>query len=262
MQGEGILDSVPLWGLFVANLLGVLLSVEVGYRLGRFRRRCSEQEKEAPVGAMVGATLGLFALLLAFTFGFAAARFDARRQVLLDEANAIGTSYLRAELLAEPHREVVRQLLREYVDVRLEAVRTGMVEQALGRSEELHGKLWAQAVAVGEKNPNSIVVGLFIQSLNEVIDLHAKRVMVGLRSRIPGPIWCILYAVAILTLAAMGYHGGLAGTSRSLALLAVALTFSAVMWLIADLDRPAEGALKVSQQAMVDLRNSMNQPNR
>jgi hypothetical protein len=162
MQGEGILDSIPLWGLFVANLLGVLLSVEGGYRLGRFRRTCSDQEKEAPVGAMVGATLGLFALLLAFTFGFAAARFDARRQVVLDEANAIGTTYLRAELLAEPHREVVRQLLREYVDVRLEAVRSGMVVQAIGRSEEIHGKLWAQAVAVGEKNPGSIVVGLFI----------------------------------------------------------------------------------------------------
>jgi hypothetical protein len=81
--------------------------------------------------------------------------------------------------------------------------------------------------------------------------------MVGLRSRIPAAIWGILYAVAVLTLAAMGYHGGLAGTSRSLALLAVALTFSAVMWLIADLDRPGEGALKVSQQAMVDLQSSM-----
>jgi hypothetical protein len=247
---------------FFANLLGVLLSVEVGYRLGRFRRKCSEQEKEAPVGAMVGATLGLFALLLAFTFGLAAARFDARRQVLLDEANAIGTTYLRAELLSEPHREVVRQLLREYVDVRLKGVRTGMIEQAVGRSEELHAQLWAQAVAVGDKNPNSIVVGLFIQSLNEVIDLHSKRVMVGLRSRIPGPIWSILYAVAVLTLAAMGYHGGLAGTSRSLALLAVAFTFSAVMWLIADLDRPGEGALKASQQALIDLRSSMNPPSR
>jgi hypothetical protein len=257
MPGEGILDAVPLWGLFFSNLLGVLLSVEFGYRLGRFRRKCSELEKEAQVGAMVGATLGLFALLLAFTFGFAAARFDARRQILNDEANAVGTTYLRADLLAEPHREVVRQLLREYVDVRLEAVRTKMVEQGISRSEELHGKLWAQAVAAGQQNPNSIVVGLFIQSLNEVIDLHAKRVLIGLRSRIPGRIWGILYAVAILTLAAMGYHGGLAGTSRSLALLAVALTFSAVMWLIADLDRPGEGAFQVSQQAMVELRSSM-----
>lgn len=127
-------------------------------------------------------------------------------------------------------------------------------------AEELQGQLWAQAVAIGEKNPNSIVVGLFIQSLNEVIDLHAKRLLVNLRTRVPGVIWVALYAVAIFSLAAMGYHAGLARTSRSLAILVVTFTFSAVMWLIADLDRPQEGFLKVNQQAMIDLRNSMTEP--
>jgi hypothetical protein len=259
MQGDGPLDALPLWGIFVATVLLGLLSVEGGYRLGRYRRKCSEQEQEAPVGAMVGATLGLLAFLLGFTFGLAAARFDTRRQVLLDEANAIGTTYLRAGLLSDPHREVVRKLLREYVDVRLEAVRSGKVEHAMRRSQVLHGLLWAQAVAIGEQNPGSIVVGLFIQSLNEVIDLHSKRVLVGLRSRIPGAIWAALYAVTILALAAMGYHGGLVGTSRSLAILAVAFAFSTVMWLIADLDRPQEGSLTVGQQAMMELRNSMTE---
>jgi hypothetical protein len=81
MQTNGPIDALPLWGLFIAILFIVLLSVECGYRLGKLRRRRSEQEKEAPVGTMVGATLGL----LAFTFGLAAARFDERRQVLLDE---------------------------------------------------------------------------------------------------------------------------------------------------------------------------------
>jgi hypothetical protein len=146
------------------------------------------------------------------------------------------------------------------VDVRLEAVQSGNVEQATRRSEELHALLWAQAVAAGEKNPDSIVVGLFIQSLNELIDLHAKRMQVGLRSHIPGVIWAVLYTVAVLALAAMGYHGGLAGASRSFAILAVALAFSAVLCLIADLDRPQEGSLQVSQQAMIDLRNSMTEP--
>ena len=76
-------------------------SVECGYRLGKYRRSRHEQEKEAPLGTMVGATLGLLAFILAFTFGLAAARFDTRRQVLLDEANAIGTTYLRAGILPE-----------------------------------------------------------------------------------------------------------------------------------------------------------------
>lgn len=259
MLGDGLLDALPLWGLFLATLMLVLLSVEGGYRLGRYRHEASEKEKEAPVGAMVGATLGLLAFLLAFTFGVAANRFDAKRQVLLEEANAIGTTYLRAGMLPE-RRDEVRSLLREYVDVRLESVRSGRVEQGVRRSEQLHGQLWARAVALGEKNPASIVVGLFVQSLNEVIDLHSKRLMVALRSRIPGAIWAGLYAVAILALMGMGYQSGLSGTSRSLEILAVALAFSAVIWLIADLDRPGEGLLKVSQQTMLDLRSSMTDP--
>src|SRR5215469_7511459 len=130
MQNNGILDSLPLWGLFVVILLVVLLSVEFGYRLGKYRRSRSEQEKEAPVGTMVGATLGLLAFILAFTFGLAAARFDARRQLLLDEANAIGTTYLRAGMLPERGEEI-RGLLRDYVRTRLEAVQSGKLEEGI-----------------------------------------------------------------------------------------------------------------------------------
>jgi len=259
MESNGLLDALPLWGVFVAILVVVLLSVECGYRLGKYRRSRHEQEKEAPVGTIVGATLGLLAFILAFTFGLAAARFDARRQVLLDEANAIGTTYLRAGMLPE-RREEIRKLLRDYVDTRLEAVRLGKIAEGIRQSENLQNEVWTQATAVGEKNSNSIVVGLFVQSLNEMIDLHAKRVQAGLRSRIPGAIWLGLFAVAALSLATMGYHAGMVGTRRSLAILAVAFTFSVVIELIADLDRPQEGVLKVSQQALVDLQRSMNAP--
>ena len=208
---------------------------------------------------MVGATLGLLAFILAFTFGLAAARFDTRRQVLLDEANAIGTTYLRAGMLPE-RREEIRALLRNYVDTRLEAVRSGNIAEGMRQSENIQNDVWTHAIAVGEKNPNSIVVGLFVQSLNDMIDLHAKRVQASLRSRIPGAIWIGLFAVAALSLATMGYHAGMVGTRRSLAILAVALTFSVVIELIADLDRPQEGILKVSQHALLDLQRSMNVP--
>jgi hypothetical protein len=251
--------TLCLFGAFLLILVVVLLSVECGYRLGKYRRNRHEQEKETPVGAMVGATLGLLAFILAFTFGLAAARFDTRRQVLLDEANAIGTTYLRAGMLPD-RRDGIQALLREYVDTRLEALRSGNIAARVRQSENIQSQLWAHATAVGEKNPNSIVVGLFIQSLNDVIDLHAKRVQAGLRSRIPGAIWVGLFAVAALSLATMGYHAGMVGTRRSLAILAVAFTFSVVIELIADLDRPQEGILKVSQQALLDLQRSMNVP--
>ena len=259
MQMSRPLDALPLWALFVGILLVVLFSVEFGYRLGKYRRSRREEEKEAPLGTMVGATLGLLAFILAFTFGLAANRFDNRRQVLLDEANAIGTTYLRAGMLPESG-EQIRGLLREYVSVRLNAVRSQNLAEGIRRSEDIQQKIWTEAETVGNKNPNSILVGLFIQSLNEMIDLHAKRVQAGVRSRIPGAIWLGLFAVACLSFATMGYHAGLSGTRRSLAILAVAVTFSVVIELIADLDRPLEGVLRVSQQALLDVQQSMKPP--
>jgi hypothetical protein len=211
------------------------------------------------VGAIVAAILGLPAFLIAFTFGMGASRFEARRGLVLDEANAIGTTYLRAALVPEPHRKEIRSLLRDYVDVRLQGVEPGMAAQAVARSEELQAQLWTQAVSVAEKNPTPIT-GLFIQSLNDVFDLHAKRVTMALRNRIPGTIWGALYFTVILAMVGVGYYEGLLSRTRTLETLVLVAVFSGVLWLLADLDRPQEGLLKVSQQAMIDLRNSMTAP--
>src|SRR4030095_8992047 len=157
---NGPMDALSLWGLFVAILAVVLLSVELGYRLGKYRLSRREQEKEAPVGTMVGATLGLLAFILAFTLGLASSRFDHRRQLLLDEANALGTTYLRAGMLPEWGEEV-RRLLRDYIGHRLDAVRSGDVTEGIRRSENIQQQVWTEAETVAQKNPNSIVVGLF-----------------------------------------------------------------------------------------------------
>jgi len=253
------MDALPLWGLFGATVVVVLLSIEAGYWLGKYRRRRSEEEREGPVGAIVAATLGLLGFILAFTFGLAASRFDARRQIVVEEANAVGTTYLRAGLLPDGRGVKIRKLLREYVDARLEAVESGNIDKLLHRSDELHRALWKVAEAEGQEHPDSIVVGLFIQSLNETIDIHAKRILVAVRSRIPGVLWAALYLVTILTMAGVGYHGGLTKSRRSLAIVVLVMTFSAIMLLVADLDRPHEGLLTVSQQAMIELRNMMNE---
>ncbi len=257
MQYTTVLDALPLWALFLVIVTLVLCAIEGGYRLGGYRRGRAEHEKDAPVGAMVGATLGLLAFMLAFTFGMASSRFDSRKSLVLDEANAIGTTYLRAAMLPDG-RDEVRGLLRDYVDARLATVRTGEMAEGVRRAEDLQSQLWTRAAAVGQQHPNSIVVGLFVESLNEVIDLHARRVTAGLRNRIPGAIWVVLFTLAMLSLGAMGYHSGLVGTARSLAVIAVALAFSAVIGLVVDLDRPQEGTLRVSQQALIDVQRSMN----
>jgi len=127
-----------------------------------------------------------------------------------------------------------------------------MPPAATALSGAMHDRLWTVAVAVGAQSPNSITGGLFIQSLNEMIDLDETRVTAG-RNRIPDSIWLTLYFMAVLTMAAMGYQFGLTGEHSWPVTILLVLVFTTVIMLIADLDRPQAGLLKVSQQAMIDL---------
>jgi hypothetical protein len=244
--------------VFAATLALVLASVEAGYRLGRWRVRSGEDAKDPSAGSMVGATLGLLAFMLAFTFSMAAQRFDTRRQLVRDEAAAVEIAYLRSGFLAEPRRSEVRALLREYADVRLAAVQQGDARRAIARSEEIHRRLWSNALAEGEKKPGSIVLGLFAQALGDLIDVHTQRVQVGLRGRIPSVIIHVLFFVTVLAMTSIGCLAGLAGKRTHLVTWALILSFSSVMFLIVDLDRPQEGLLTVSQQAMLDVRSRLS----
>jgi len=251
------LDLIPQW-LFLPLAIAVgMLAVESGYRFGRWRHSRVSEEKDAPVAAMVASVLGLLAFMLAFTFSLAAARFEARRLAVLEEANAIGTTYLRARLLPEPQRSEIMDLLRKYTDLRAHNLTEARIAEVITRSEELHEQVWSRAVAVADKNPASIMTGLFIQSLNQVIDLHSKRVLVGLRSRIPFSIWLVLFGLACIGMASVGYQAGLSGTRRSPEMPVLTLAFAAVFFLIVDLDRAHEGILRVSQQSMIDLLKTM-----
>jgi len=256
MRLHGLLDAIPLGLLFVAKLLVAILSFEGGFRVGG--RRLTEKKQEVVVRVLVAGMLSLLALMLAFTFGAAATHFDARRQNVLNEANAIRMAFLRADLLPEPHRAEIRNLLREYVDVRLEGVRSGNIEREIARSEALHGRLWSEAAALREKAPGPFFAGDFIQPLSEIIAQHTRRMIVGLEFRIPNILWIVLYAIMSLAVASIGYHTGITGRGRPLVVLAFILSFSAVMFLIEDLDRPLQGFLKTSQQALSDLQRAMS----
>ena len=200
--------------------------------------------KDAPVGAMVGSVLGLLAFMLAFTFSMAASHSTHAGKWSSRKPTRSGTAYLRARLLPEPQRAEVAKLLREYVDVHMRGVQEGKVAEAVARSEEMHEQLWSRATAAAEKNPGSIMTGLFIQSLNEVIDLHAKQVLIGVRSRIPISIWGGLFVACHWRHGVHGLPGRLGrpdGVRRPCCCLVLA--FAGVLFLIGDLDRPYEGLL-------------------
>jgi hypothetical protein len=255
-----ILDAVPVWLMFLLTLAFVFAAVEIGFRAGAARRRRTEDVKEAAVGSMVGATIGLLAFMLAFTFGMAASRHDARRALVLDEANALHTAYLRAALLPQAHRAEVRSLLRQYLETRLAWDGPTEIPGAIASSEELQQRLWSRAEAAGGEEPTSIGVGLFVRTLNEAIDLHGKRVRAGLWSRVPSAIFFVLFFVMALAMLSMGFLAGIAGRRIRLVTIALALAFSSVLLLIVDLDRPREGFLTVSQQPLLELRARMIEP--
>jgi hypothetical protein len=261
MRVYGLLDDLPLLIVFIITIVVVSLAYEGGFRAGRWRSRRKEQEQEVVVRSMVGGMLSLLTFILAFTFWIAATHFDAARQSILTQANAIKAAYLRADLLPEPHRAEIRNLLREYVDIRLEAYRSGNFEPVFPKSEELHRRLWIETVAAREKTSSPIYTGYVIQSLNDVISLHTRQVMVRQEFRIPSAIWVVLYMIIPLAAASIGCHGGLTGRSRPLVAVTFVLIISVVMALIWDLDHPRRGSLKVSQQALIDLRGAMNATN-
>lgn len=247
------LVGLPVWGGFIATLLIALLSVEGGYQWARHKHR-SEVEMEAPISAMVGAILGLLAFILAFTFGIASDRYHDRQIALLNEANAIRATYWQAGMISEPHRTDVRRILRNYVEERLQWTGVEKVK-ASSSANDLLNQLWARAVVIGAQNPGAVDV--FLSSVSEVISLNETRVMVRERSQVPKPFWAALYIILILSLTTMGYHSGVAGTNRTPVTVAVAIAFAVVIMLISDLDRPGEGFVNVSQQAMIGLRDWM-----
>lgn len=258
------MDQLSLTALFVITAGIFLIAVELGYHLGKSKHARWGGPQQSQVSSIMGACLALLAFFLAFAFNMANSRFDTRKQLVLEEANAIGTTYLRAKLLPEPHRTNFERLLREYVEVRaaVAAHKSDLryIQEIIARSEEIHHRLWSHAVSLAEQNDASIVTGVFVESLNNVIDLHAKRVTAGLRNRTPMSIWVTLYSVGFLSMALIGYHAGLTGSRSFVANFVLILTFSAVLLLITDLERPGQKFFRVSQQAMMDLKGQIGPP--
>ncbi len=252
-----LINWLPLWALFVVTMAICIGVVEMGAMLaGILLTQKYEKEPDGPLGSMVGSVLGLLAFILAFTFGMTASRFDARKQLVLEEANAIGTTYLRAGLLPQTHGLEVRRLLREYADIRVNAT-VENAREMVKKSEEIHGHLWSQAKSLVQEDMDSEIRSLFITTLNELIDLHQSRTTVALQYRIPGIIWLAVYLLSVLSMLVVGYQVGMSGSRRLRGTPVLAAAFSLVIVMIADIDRPGEGLIRVSQQPIADVQQMM-----
>ena len=245
-----IFYAIPVYVLFLGTIALSLAAIEAGRRLG-LRLNRDDRESSGSIGSTVGATLGLLAFVLAFTFGVASSRYDARKQLVIDGANAIGTCYLRAEFLPDEQRDEARRLLRDWVALRVEPDSFGSdrVQATLSRAKEIQSELWGLVVAVG-KVQGSPMTALFADSCNEVFDIHAERFTKGVLTRIPGPLWIVLYVVSMVAMVSVGYQLGAEGSRRWIGTAFLAVAFATVLVTIADLDDNSRGFLRVSQQPM------------
>ena len=247
--------TLLLWAIAI-----FLVALEVGYRLGRRRQARTDEPDMTHTSALQGATLGLLALLLGFTFAMSVSRFDVRKTVIVDQANAIGTAELRSRLLPAPHAENAQHLFREYVDAWLLFKNVGIDIEAMNAAEahaaRIEGQLWDMARAVSTADPHSIPAGLFTAAMNDVIDLHEKRHR-SLEDRVPEPVFFMLFAVSLLALGQVAYSAGLTGRRRQVANVLFAFVIALVLVLIIDIDRPRRGLIQVSQDSMLRLKDSL-----
>lgn len=255
MQIQQSLDSLPIASVFLVLVLGALLACECGFRVGHWWQNRTPEEKEGPTSMIVGSLLALLAFLLTIAMGMASDRFEARRRLVLEEANAVGTAYLRAGYLPNPASSQIRELLREYVPLRImhDHLTKAEIRVRIAQSGELHSKLWSVAEELARAAPESHPAALFIESLNQMIDLHESRVAGSIYGRVPETVLLLLFLSSILTLTMVGYNAGLRLRRSPLASVMMILILSAVLTLVVDLDRPQDGFLTVNQQPLIDL---------
>jgi hypothetical protein len=188
----------------------------------------------------------LLSLLLGFVLAMSLSRFDQRFQIVVDEANAVGTAMRRGDLLPEPARAPATALLREYAEARIAFAKAGLDDGALAnaqaRSDELAARLWAMATAAAEQDPRSTSLPLFVASLNQSFDLADAR-LASLEYRVPRELWVMLGVLSFVTLMLVGASL----ERRSLAaVITPALMFAGVALATADLDSPSRGLLRTS----------------
>jgi ABC-type multidrug transport system fused ATPase/permease subunit len=257
MNFKTILDVA---GLFLIPFFVVLIPTLIGHRFGIYRRKDQDELQHAPVGTIVGSAFALLAFMLAFTFQIATNRYDARKELLLDEVTNIRTTYLRAGLLKEPMRSDAKKLLIEYIDIRADLARdTSTLTSVMLRSHQILNNLWDYAEELADEDRSSEVYALFTQSVNDLFDNFNQRITMTFEYRIPPLVIWILMIIAFFTMFTIGYQFGISGKGSFRINVFLAIIFGVVMFLISSLDRPEKGLARLNQKPVMSLEKQMHE---
>lgn len=246
-------------GLAIALVLlaALFLLIHLGWRLGGREQELRDERFRTHINTLLGSLLGLMALLLGFTFSMALNRFEARSDALVQEANAIGTAYLRAHLLAPEVREEALALLARHAELRVQEGAVALDSEQrrtalLAETSKGLDALWRLAVRAAEIDKNVATTGFFVQALNETIDQFGQRNMVVER-RVPELVEILLFVTVLLTGLVLGYSCGVAGHRPSVISFAFGLLVVFVTYIIIDIDRPRRGFIQVDRQILLSL---------
>jgi hypothetical protein len=254
------LEDAPVLLIFAIFAAFSFVAYEVGFRVGHWWQARTPGVQEGPTGVLVGSLLALLAFLLAITMGMASDRFDTRRGLVLEEANSMGTTFLRAGYLPEPASSEIRNLLREYVPLRIAPSDRATLLANIQRSEVLLQQIWSITEDEAKVTQQGDLMSTFIESLNETINLHESRVAAGVYARVPASILWLLVVGSVLTLGMVGYSAGLTGRRDLLSAIVLIVALGAVLALVIDLDQPRQGFVQVSQQPIIDLQEQIGPP--
>ena len=252
--------SAPLFSGFLC--LGMLLFIEIGRRVGERWVRQGQDAAQPGLAAVEGAVFALFGLLLAFTFNGAAARFDSRRMLIAEEANSIGTAYLRLDLLTADDQPIVRETFRRYVDSRLAFYRKlpdlEAAKAELVVSTNLQGQIWSKSMlAIHAKGASPDATKLLIPALNQMIDLTTTRTMAS-RIHPPRVIYGLLFVLSLgcALLAGFGMAGGRRSWTHILGYVAITVV---TIFVIVDMEYPRGGLIRLDayDQPLAEMRQSM-----
>lgn len=254
------LANYPLPIIFLISLVVLLGASEIGRGLGARRAEPDGGDGDRNLSTLEAASLGLLALMISFTFGMSLSRFEARRDAVVEEANDIGTTALRARLLPSPHNTESLALLRQYVDLRVSALQHTPTEADLTaiivKSEAIQESLWQQAKAAAAENNSVVPTGLFINTLNEMIDMQDTRLAV-IRNKVPDVVLLALYGIAMVAVGFVGYCDRQERRPIRLPGYIMCATTAAVILLIQDLDRPRAGFVTIDQRPMLELAETL-----
>lgn len=257
---DQLMDPVPIWAGFLLFAAGSLLCYEAGFRIGRWWQRRTPGEQEGPTDMLVGSLLALMAFLLAVTTGMASDRFDARRGLVLAEANAISAAYLQADYLPAPAAGELQNLLREYVPLRIAPADRSQLAANLERATALREEMWAIERAAVRSGYSPDLMSSLGGSLTELTTVSETRVVGALYSRVPETVLLFLLFGSVLSLGMVGFSAGLRERRSVLTAVVLVVAMGAVLMLVVDLDRPQDGLINVSQQALLDVRAWMGPP--